>query len=274
MLLEIIGLIGGVWDLIRSGWNWVVQLVREIRADLARLLWPESEAAPTDEPTPEPAVAVSKKESANDSGMSQPAVSAPRVPAPAEVVQPAPSATAERVSADDKGDENALARMLASDESPREVKLVRGWIAVQQQRSRRVSMFKFLTRGLGYGPRNRKAQGQPSVYASTSERPSDMDRAVAQGLLTDSVVPSAAIRAHKPGQIVERGKGLTDEQILRRQTEAGQGIFGRLQDTNWLLLSPDAPALNARTGQSASEVLDSLPSVPVMDAARSMKTAA
>lgn len=67
--------------------------------------------------------------------------------------------------------------MLASDNSPREVKFVRGWIAVQRQRSRKVSMFELLTRGLGYGPRERKAQGKLNVYASTAEEPSDTDRA-------------------------------------------------------------------------------------------------
>lgn len=164
--------------------------------------------------------------------------------------------------------------MLASDDSPREVKFVRGWIAVQRQRSRKVSMFEFLTRGLGYGPRDRKAQGKLNVYASTAEEPSEMDRAIAHSLLTGSVEPSAAIRRHKPGQLIERKKGLTDAQILRRQADIKEGIYGRLEGTDWLLLSGDAPVVAPKKGQSATEALDAVPSVPVMDAAAQMKQSA
>lgn len=173
---------------------------------------------------------------------------------------------AERRAATDKSDETALARMLASDDSPREVKLIRGWIAVQRQRSRKVSMFELLTRGLGYGPRDRKAQGKLNVYASTAEEPNDTDRAIAHSLLTGSVEPSTAIRLHKPGQLIERGKELTDAQILRRQGDIKEGIYGRIQGTEWLLLSPDAPAITPRNGRSATETLDTVPSVPAIEA--------
>jgi hypothetical protein len=164
--------------------------------------------------------------------------------------------------------------LLASDDSPREVTFVRAWIAVQHQRARKVSMFEFLTRGVGYGPRSRKTPSKLTVYASTSEAPSDADRIVARTLLTGMVQPSAAIRAHKPGQLIERGKDLTDAQILRRQADIKEGIYGRIEGTEWLLLSPDAPAIAPRKGQGATEALDAVPSLPVMDAAAQSRPAA
>ena len=179
----------------------------------------------------------------------------------------APVTATEPPTPNDRSDETALARMVASDDSPREVTFVRAWIAVQHQRARRVSMFEFLTRGQGYGPRNRKAPAKLTLYASTSEAPSDTDRVVARTLLAGLVAPSVAIRAHKPGQLIERGKDLTDAQILRRQADIKEGIYGRIEGTAWLLLSPDAPAIAPKKGQSAAEALDAVASVPVMDAA-------
>lgn len=170
--------------------------------------------------------------------------------------------------------ETALARMLASDDNPREVKFVLGWIAVQRQRSRKVSMFELLTRGLGYGPRDRKAQGKLNVYASTAEEPSDTDRTIANSLFTGAVEPSAAIRMYKPGQLRERGKELTDEQLLRKQADLKEGIYGRIQGTGWLQFSADAPAIVLRKGQSATEPLDTVPSVPVMDSATQIQQSA
>ncbi|MBL9006270.1 MAG: hypothetical protein JNJ46_18595, partial [Myxococcales bacterium] len=43
--------------------------------------------------------------------------------------------------------------------------------------------------------------------------------------------------------------------------------YGRIEGTAWLLLSPDAPAIAPKKGQSAAEALDAVASVPVMDAA-------
>lgn len=281
MLDSIVMLLRRIWGLVRAGWDWVRQLVRTLVEDIASAFLPLVEATvPAGRSVPasppffleKPPAQVTRPGQALS--VAPASASAGPTPAPAESALAAPAAAAERLSATDKSDETALARMLASDDSPREVKFIRGWMVVQRQRARKVSMFEFLTRRLGYGPRNRKAQGQLNVYASTSEEPSEMDRAVARSLLSDSVMPSAAIRSHQPGQLIERGKTLSDEQILRRQVDLKEGIYGRIQGTSWLLLSPDAPVIASRKGQSAADAIDGVSSVPVMDAAAPAKQAA
>ncbi|HAN93430.1 MAG TPA: hypothetical protein DCQ33_15310 [Nitrospira sp.] len=281
MLIGIATLLGGIWDAILSGWDWVKRLARRIAGDIAHLFRSLAGETASNQTPAQAAPAVARSEtSAKASLPVQAPKSAPAPapvvppPAPAETVQQAPAPVSERSTTADKSDETALARMLASDDSPREVKFIRGWIAVQRQRSRKVSMFELLTRGLGYGPRNRKPQGQLSVYASTAQEPSETDRAVAHSLLAGTVVPSAAIRMHKPGQLIERGKELTDAKILRKQADLKEGIYGRIQGTDWLVLSADAPAIAPKKGQTAADALDGVPTVPVMDAAAQNKQAA
>jgi hypothetical protein len=291
MLDAIATVLERIWGWVQSGWNWVSRMVGTLINDIRDALMPLAEAAvsytgavlpaslrpPSKSPGRErrhapgqvaapPPASASPPPTATEAAKPAPASMAESPPTN-EMAKPAPAAPVERPQAGDKSDETALARMLASDDSPREVAFIRGWIAVQRQRARKVSMFELLTRGLGYGPRNRKTQGQPNVYASTIEEPSDMDRAVAHSLLTGTVSPSGVIRMHKPGQLIERGKEWSDAQILRKQAELKEGVYGSIQGTQWLLLSPDAPATVARKGQSAKEVLDGVPSVPVMDSA-------
>lgn len=303
MLIDVLtGLLRRTWGFLQSGWAWVVRRLRAVADDvvgfLARLedvssgatrravatASPGVSAAPIEAPAPTPQAAPPRQaEPVAPSAMPAPAakdeagkkaataslLSAAAALLGTEATTPrsAPVTATEPPTPNDRSDETALARMVASDDSPREVTFVRAWIAVQHQRARKVSMFEFLTRGQGYGPRNRKAPAKLTLYASTSEAPSDADRVVARTLLAGLVAPSAAIRAHKPGQLIERGKDLTDAQILRRQADIKEGIYGRIEGTAWLLLSPDAPAIAPKKGQSAAEALDAVASVPVMDAA-------
>lgn len=275
MLHAIASLAQRIWSLLQAGWDWVRGLIRTLIDDIRDAVMPPMEAALAHIGSAPAAPAKPARQDTRPAVASSPALApSAKAPAPAEAAPTAPDAAAERPSPTDKSDETALARMLASDDSPREVKFIRGWIAVQRQRTRKVSMFELLTRGLGYGPRDRKAQGKLNVYASTAKEPSDMDRAVAHSLLNGAVGPSAAIRMHKPGQLVERGKELTDAQILRKQADLKEGIYGRLQGTGWLLFSPDALSLTPRQGQSATEALDAVPSMPVMDSATAIKQSA
>lgn len=303
MLIDVLtGLLRRTWGFLQSGWAWVVRRLRAVADDvvafLARLedassgatrraaatASPGVSAAPTEAPARTPQAAPPRQaEPAAPSAVPAPAAkddagkkaatasllsaAAALLATEATTPRPAPVTATEPPTPNDRSDEAALARMVASDDSPREVTFVRAWIAVQHQRTRRVSMFEFLTRGQGYGPRNRKAPAKLTLYASTSEAPSDADRVVARTLLAGLVAPSAAIRAHKPGQLIERGKDLTDAQLLRRQGDIKEGIYGRIEGTAWLLLSPDAPAIAPKKGQSAAEALDAVASVPVMDAA-------
>lgn len=173
-----------IWESIQAGWNWLQRLARTLIADISNALMPPRQAAlafggsvaaaPPSTPANPPKAAPSPAQKVRS-------VPAPVAPpsAPTAATQPDP----ERAPATAQSDETALARMLASDDSQREVKFVRGWIAVELQRARKVSMFQFLTRGLGYGPRSRKSQGQLNVYASTATEPSETDRAIARSLL-------------------------------------------------------------------------------------------
>src|SRR5262245_22517995 len=142
MLIEII--LGSVWDLLWSGWNRLKRWARMIIGDIARELMRRFGEMDSGEVPAQAAPGVARSElSAKASLPTKAPASAPAQvpsvppPAPVDPVQPVPAAVAERSAASDKSDETALARMLSSDDGPGEVKLVRGWIAVQRQRARK-----------------------------------------------------------------------------------------------------------------------------------------
>jgi hypothetical protein len=191
--------------------------------------------------------------------------------APAEPAQlPAlPSSQPPSVNAStspyDTSDETAIARMLSSEDRSVPVKTVIGWIAIQRIRARKVSAFQMLTNGLGYGPQDRRSTGQGIMYASTAKAPTSTDQALARSLLNGTIQPSAAIRQHKPGGWDERKQGASDANIVSKQKDWNEGIYGRLGGTNWMLFSSDAPKLTLQPGQSATALLDSVPEVPATD---------
>src|SRR5262245_47909534 len=133
MLIGITTLLRSVWDLIRPGWDWVRRLARMIIGDIAQFLRPLLGEMDSGEVPAQAAPAVARSELSAKASLPAKApasapVQAPSVPPPASIdpVQPVPAAVAERSAASDKSDETALARMLASDDSPRDVKFVRG----------------------------------------------------------------------------------------------------------------------------------------------------
>lgn len=168
---------------------------------------------------------------------------------------------------DASDDETALARMLASEDSRRAVKVVLGWLAVQTARRRKVSLYKLLTGGSGYGP---QVRGDVVHYASTRRRPSAQDRDLARKLLSGSLQPSAAIRRHKPGAWVQRKvkPSVSDDYILHLQEGFEEGIYGRIAGTEWVLYSRDTPKIALVPFPNATARLDALPQVPALDSAQ------
>lgn len=231
--------------LAQAGWAWVRDLYLRVVARIESALFPQAprRAAP-----------------------------APPQPAPAPgTAATAPASPPE--AAGDVSDENALGRLLASEDRSRDAKIVIGWITVQRQRARRQTLYQFLTRGLGYGPQDRRAQKQGVMYASTAKPATASDLELARGLLSGEVKPSAAIRAHKPGAWVERGQGVTDDKILMKQADWKEGIYGRVTGTRWLLFSADTPKIATKPGQSSAQALDAVPEVPGVDSVSAVAAA-
>lgn len=226
-----------LWQLVESGWAWVRDLYLRVVARIQAALFPRApqRAAPTPQQS---------------------------APAPGNV-ETAP--TSLPAAAGDTSDENALGRLLASEDRSRDAKVVIGWITVQKQRARKQTLYQLLTRGLGYGPQDRRAQKQGVMYASTAKPATASDLELARGILSGEVKPSSTIRAHKPGAWVERGQGVADAKILQKQADWKEGIYGRVAGTRWLLFSADAPTFSAKPSQTAAQALDTVPEVPAVD---------
>lgn len=198
----------------------------------------------------------------------RPEPASPARPEPASPAQPAPAEPAREPSAPDAAtDETALARMLASEDRSTPAKIVIGWITVQRARARKSTLYQMLTGGLGYGPQDRRAQGQGVLYASTAKRPAHADLELSRDLISGKVQPSATIRAHAPGGWVERGQGTSDEQLIRLQDQWGEGIYARLKGTKWFLYSRDTKPIKPSGNQTAGNLLDQVAEVPATDLA-------
>lgn len=184
-----------------------------------------------------------------------------------------PAATTEPTNDPDSAqdDETALARMLASEDKADDVQVIVGWIAAQ--RTKKGTLYKFLTGGDGYGPHDRREQGQGIKYASTAKPPTASTRRIARGILDGTLRPSAEIRKHKPGGWVERKQGISDESIFKKQKSWGEGLYAQIANSQWVLFSSDTPAKALKSGQTATQLLDSLPIVPALDRQSSNKVA-
>ena len=198
---------------------------------------------------------------------------APVPPAAPPVSTPAPGPSPFPSSA--KGDmdtdpETALARMLASEDGRREIRILVGWITVQRAKGR--NLYDFITSGKGYGPQKRPGG---AVYAGTSANPTQDSRAIAAGILSGSLVPSAKIRSVRLGSWVQRkqkqgGVAVTDEDILQKQTKWKEGIWAQVtvkgKETGWMLFSAEKPILRTSpAAPTAKAVLDAVPKVEALD---------
>lgn len=182
-------------------------------------------------------------------------------PRPQPTAAPAPAP--KRAGEDDRSDETALARMLASEDRDRNAKIVIGWLTVQRMRARGVSMFQLLTGGHGYGPQDRRAEGHGVLYASTAKPPSATDRELARGLLSGQIQASEPIRKMPPGAWVERGQGLSDQDMLRKQDDWKEGIYARVDGTNWFLYSRAAEPIRVLPPYPNAKIrLDSIKAIP------------
>lgn len=211
---------------------------------------------------------VEKKKDANSASPAAPPVPPPVPgPGPGPAPSPAPSAA--------KGDfdtdpETALARMLASEDRRREIRILVGWISVQRAKGR--NLYDFITSGKGYGVQKRPGG---VVYAGTSENPTPDTRALAAGILNGSLVPSAKIRSVRLGSWVQRkqkqgGVAVTDEDILQKQTKWKEGIWAQVtvkgKETGWMLFSAEKPIIRiSSAAPTAKAVLDAVPKVEALD---------
>lgn len=150
-------------------------------------------------------------------------------------------------------DVTALARMLASeDRRSYGARVVIAWITYQKARRARKSLFSLLTDDDGYGPQVRDGK---AYYAATTRPYRAEDKELAESVLNDRVKPSAVIRKYGIGGWVERGGQLSnqlgielspdqeDGLILEKQAKWGEGIYGRLEGTQWMMFSSKAPIL-------------------------------
>lgn len=177
------------------------------------------------------------------------------------------SGSALSMNADDaQDDETALARMFVSEtmnsrtgKIDRPVCIVIGWLTAERARAARMTLYRFITSGKGYGPQ------RGGRYAGTSKPPTSEARALAQQLLQGHVRPSAAIRRHTPGDWVERQqKELSDQAILDLQQRWGSGIYARLG--RWVLFSRDTAPISVTPYRSATDRLNALEQLPAIDA--------
>lgn len=181
---------------------------------------------------------------------------APGAPGPQPPVSPPPDPSAD--------DQEALARMLASETSNAGARVVIGWITVTRARRRGESVYRMLTKGKGYGAQERDGE---AFYASTRKDATAETRDLAAKLLSGEVVPSAAVRRLTPGAWVEQGQGVSDERLVSLQSRWKEGIYARLRGTRWYLYSKDAPPVS---GASAAAALDSVPVVDALDSRESV----
>lgn len=189
-------------------------------------------------------------------------------------IEEAPKPELSQITNDEsRDDETALARMLASEDRNEPIKIVIGWNTVQKQKANKKTLFDMLTKGLGYGPQDRRESNQGIMYASTAKRPSPADRALARGIISGSLRPSAAIRAHKPGGWVERGQGTSDERLIALQDSWKEGIYAQIANSKWVLYSADQKKVTVPKGTTASKILDSLPVVNAVDSIESENAA-
>lgn len=253
MLIELTLWAQRLWRLLQSGWEWVRNLFRQVAMGIRAALSGEAPASGEAAPATAQATPAIPTRAEPPSQPAAPTAS-PETPVPATSPD----------KADNTSDETALARMLASQDRPWHVKVVTAWLTLQKQRTRKHSLFQMLTNGKGYGPQDRKAQGLGMMYASTALPPSPTDRLLARGILSDAILPSADIGRHKPGELIERGQGITDGKLLHRQVDLSQGIYGRIAGTRWYLFSADAPQIVLKPGQNAAAVLDAVPDVPAI----------
>lgn len=182
--------------------------------------------------------------------------------------QPEPKA-AQLVPDEATDDETALARMLASEDPKREIRIVVGWITVQRAAKAKRSLFDFLTRGRGYGPISvKKKQADGTIkrvatgrHASTAAKPTTEDRALARAILAGRVLPSPAIMAHVPGSWIERKVMIDDEEIIKKQEEYKEGIYGQIAGSKWVLFSRDTPPISVAPFEDATGRLNALPKI-------------
>ena len=182
----------------------------------------------------------------------------PKPPPPA----PEPPRREPEPAGDDaRDDETALARMLASEDRRRGVRIVIGWITVQRARRGKMSIYSLITSNKGYG----RLEGR---QAATHERPTKETRELARGILSGKYYPSAQIRAHRPGAWAERKvkQSVSDRFLFDLQYKWNEGIYASIENTNWLLYSTDSPIITAGPPyRDISARLDALPKVPALD---------
>jgi len=196
--------------------------------------------------------------------------SVPPVAAPpaAPTTQPPPAQAGQK---DDNAtdSETALARMLASEDSRRAIRVLVGWITIQRAKGR--DLYNYITSGKGYGPQKRDGF---SVYAGTSQKPTAETRELAAQLLAGTLQPSAKIRAVKVGGWAQRkqtqgGVKVTDDRLIELQSVWGEGIWAQVaiagKPTGWLLYSKGKPFVKVAAGKSAAQVLDEVPQVEALD---------
>lgn len=234
-------------ETVRAAWGWLCSVCRRFLGSLREFLHGKPQPVA-------PAVTPAASAAASAIKPDQPTQSASPSPAPQ---------TAARE--DDAGEETALARILAAEASSVPAKTTIGWLAIQQARSRKLTVQELLARGLGTGPQDRRAQGFASVEASATQRLSETDRTLARLLLSGGLAPSFAIQQHKPGRWAQRGAGLSDEKLLEKQNGWHEGIYGRISGTQWYVFSQDASKLVTKPGQTAKQVLDAVGEVPGLD---------
>lgn len=145
----------------------------------------------------------------------------------------------------DYSDENALARMLASETSNYNARLIIGWITIQRAKRSGKSLLKFLTTNdkgaSGFGKQDRRYLGQGIVHASTAKKATNETRKIAHSLFNEEISPSLEIKKHSPGSWYEKLKNVSDQDLIDRQKSWNEGIYGKIKGTNWYLYSRDAP---------------------------------
>lgn len=187
-----------------------------------------------------------------------------------EPIASTPAPKTENLNPDEaRDDETALARLLASEDDRRELRIVVGWITLQRATKAKRTLFGFLTRGRGYGPfylQKKQADGTikrvaSGRHASTGEKPTTASRALARAILDGRALPSPAILSHVPGSWVERDVTLSDEQIIAKQEEYKEGIYGQIAGSKWVLFSRDTPPISVAPFEDATARLNALPKI-------------
>lgn len=227
----------------QASWRGPVLVIGGIAIGVGIFFWrARSASAPTPVPAPVPPVA------------------APPAAAPPQPQQKDDNAT---------DPETALARMLASEDSRRAIRILVGWVTLQRAKGR--DLYNFITSGKGYGLQKRDGF---VVYAGTSQKPTAETRELAAQLLAGTLQPSAKIRSVKVGSWAQRkqtqgGVKVTDERLIELQKVWDEGIWAQVaiggKPTGWLLYSKGKPFVKAAAGKSAAEALDQVPLVEALD---------